>query len=457
MYDKWQRSYLLKDRHPEQIKKCIAYMTEWLKKFSLRNASPKRLPDAEALAKSWNQASAFRGKTVQDLALAVDAVDAWKKSSILKSKTPSQIEAAIAKVKHCKTAVAAQKEKKQQEFTILQEWKKSPTLSKITPRSLEESLTLVEEKKRNFLLNPNTPQHIEAALLMVEHWQKNSHLKKVNSQMLCDAEVIFEEWKKVFSNSKASDLTDAAQIVAGWQENSALKRKTLNQLQKDWELAAEWHGIREFQGKSPEHIFETVKVVEECAKALTGSEYQKLVKAEEQVVDVAAVALIDPDLPASVDINLVDPNSSQWEENYHLRRGLNKLVPPNQILGEAFSVGAHIVEENQQFIINETVPLTAFVLAEMIRKHPKYRKGQRVALYICYAGSGEPSFAQILATELYTIVYAANGYVPINYQTGEVKLRTGVEWVPFYPEGTTMREKRRAIYKQFIKKLPGVR
>jgi len=453
MHDKWQQSSILKKYSPAQIEESMAFMAEWSKISALKNMSPKKLPDAEALVKAWNHAPAFRGKTIRDLTQALEVVDAWKKSTTLKNKTPGQIEAAIAKVKHCKTATDAQKEKKQQEFAIMQEWKKSPALNKIVPKSLDALGKLVEEKKRNTLLNRSTPQQIGTALTMVEHRQKSSLLKKAGAQALCDAEAVSTEWRKVFSNAKVSDLAYATQIMAEWKKSSVLKQKTLDQIQKEWALAEGWYKLKDFKGKNPESVFTTVKVVEDFAKVISGSEYQKLAETEEQRFGGPTVDLPDAGSQRPVDLNLFDATNSMANDDYGYYKAFEKHIPLSQEFGRAFSVGAHIYYHDQFFIMNGKVLLTPFGLAEMIRKHPKYEEGQRVVLYICNAGFGALPFAQILATELDAIVHAADGLVKIDFETGEVSVKKGANWLIFEPENTSIRNAQREIYKRLLKRI----
>lgn len=103
---------------------------------------------------------------------------------------------------------------------------------------------------------------------------------------------------------------------------------------------------------------------------------------------------------------------------------------------------------NNHIIINIKRYMSPLDLAESIRKHPSYNKGQRIVLYVCYSGAGQPPFAQILATELNASVYASKGLVKINYQTGEVSLEEGEAWELFSPEGVGLRDQRRKIYEE---------
>jgi len=85
--------------------------------------------------------------------------------------------------------------------------------------------------------------------------------------------------------------------------------------------------MKELQHIKPSTVEKVLNFVEECAKVLSGYKYRQLVGACERALDVEAVALVDPLLLASVDMNLTDPGTNVWTRD-PLYDALEKLVPP---------------------------------------------------------------------------------------------------------------------------------
>jgi len=111
---------------------------------------------------------------------------------------------------------------------------------------------------------------------------------------------------------------------------------------------------------------------------------------------------IDPN--GLVDLNLF----SKSKQDKNVRKWANLAPsPPN-----TFTVGAH---GWPGFLVKNGKKVSAAKVAEMIRKHPNYKKGMVVRLLVCNAGvspgKGKKSYGQKLADALGVEVEAPDGYV----------------------------------------------